>query len=128
MRAMVYKRSNTKMSFLAQNRELVIPVSFELVFDAILKVVPRIKGMKIANWDKQDGYINAKAGMSMFSWGEKIPIRIIDLGGDETKIIIKSSVVWGGYKGNIVHADRNRTNIEKILTELYSFLGIKQEF
>jgi hypothetical protein len=65
------------MAFLDQNGESEFPMSKDKVFEAILKAIPTINGLKIENADKLQGRFIVKAGVSLLSWGENIPIQLI---------------------------------------------------
>lgn len=103
-----------------------IPVAKDLVFDAMCKVIPPISGMKIDTADKLLGRIVAKAGISLFSWGENIPIQLTTVSDNLTKVSIVSSPKTGVMFGGAFDMGKNRKNIEKILSATSQELQKKQ--
>ena len=104
------------MALLDHNGECEFPLTKEKVFDAICKAIPTIDGMKIDNADKLLCRITVKAGVSLFSWGENIPIQLIEVGENKTRVQITSSPKTGIMFGGAFDMGKNRKNIEKILT------------
>ena len=104
------------MALLDHNGESEFPFRKDIVFDAICKAVSAIDGMKIENADKLTGRIMVKAGISLFSWGENIPIQLSSLSETKTKVQITSSPKTGMMFGGAFDMGKNRKNIEKILT------------
>jgi hypothetical protein len=90
------------------------PYSRADVFDALVKVIPE-KGMKIAQQDRSAGIISAKAGMSLASWGENIPISVTEGAAGYTRVAITSTPKTGLLGGGAFDLGKNRRNIEKIL-------------
>lgn len=111
------------MGFLDHNGECEFPVNKTKVFDAICKAVPKIKGMEIANADKLSGRILVKSGISLFSWGENIPIQLIQVSKNRTKVSITSSPKTGIMFGGAFDMGKNRKNIEEILSETSKILS-----
>ena len=104
------------MALLDHNGDCELPVSKEKVFNAICQAVPTIKGMKLESSDKLLGRIIVKAGVSLFSWGENIPIQVIEISENKTRIQITSSPKTGIMFGGAFDMGKNRKNIELILT------------
>lgn len=104
------------MAFLDHNGESEFPFSRDQVFEAICRAVPVIKGMKIDYADKLQGRIMVKAGVSLFSWGENIPIQLTSVTDNKTKVQITSSPKTGIMLGGAFDMGKNRKNIETILT------------
>jgi hypothetical protein len=104
------------MALLDHNGECEFPIAKEKVFEAICKAVPTIKGMKIQDTDKLMGRVIVKAGVSLFSWGENIPIQLIEVSENKTKIQITSSPKTGVMFGGAFDMGKNRKNIENILS------------
>jgi len=104
--------------------ESEFPFKKDTVFDAICKAVPLIDGMKIDNADKLAGRIMIKAGVTLFSWGENIPIQLSQITNTKTSVRITSSpkinTMGFGLAGDM---GKNRRNIEKILTETSKILS-----
>jgi Short C-terminal domain len=104
------------MALLDHNGESEFPFKKDTVFDAICKAVPSISGMKIDHSDKLSGRIVVKAGISLWSWGENIPIQLSAISGVRTKVQITSAPKTGILLGGAFDMGKNRKNIERILT------------
>jgi hypothetical protein len=110
------------MALLDHNGECVFPIEKEKVFSAMLQAIPTIKGMKVNSSDKLLGRIIAKAGVSLFSWGENIPIQLTEMSKTQTKVQITSSPKTGMMFGGAFDMGKNRKNIEAILSATSSIL------
>lgn len=112
------------MALFDHNGESEFPFSKNTVFDAICKAIPSIDGMKIENSDKLAGRIMVKAGMTLFSWGENIPIQLSQISKTKTGVRITSTPkinsMGFGLAGDM---GKNRENIEKILVETSKILS-----
>ncbi len=64
------------MGFLDHRGETQYPYHRQDVYNAILWAVKNIKGMKVENADPVSSRILVKAGVSLMSWGEVIPIQL----------------------------------------------------
>ncbi|MEI7730521.1 MAG: hypothetical protein WCO56_13170 [Verrucomicrobiota bacterium] len=118
----------TKMS--AQNNagEAEFPFDRQTVFDALIRAIALIEGMSVHSSDRLSGRVVIKTGMSLFSWGENIPIGLTESGPNRTMVRVSSAPKVGssitGFvdDGIIVGGDfdfgKNRKNIEKIFAEL----------
>jgi hypothetical protein len=104
------------MALLDHNEECEFPVAKEKVFNAMLKAIPTIKGMKIEKADKLLGRITVKAGVSLFSWGENIPVQLTEISENKTKVQITSSPKTGIMFGGAFDMGKNKKNIENILS------------
>lgn len=111
------------MAFLDHNGESEFPLSKELVYAAMCKAIPTIKGMKIESADKLQGRIIVKAGVSLNSWGENIPIQLISVNENLTKVQITSSPKTGIMFGGAFDMGKNRKNIESILSSTSRILS-----
>lgn len=116
------------MAFLDHNGESEFPLSKGIVFEAMCKAIPNIKGLKIEYADKLQGRIMVKAGVSMFSWGENIPIQLIYINENLTKVQITSSPKTGIMFGGAFDMGKNRKNIEAILSETSKILSMQNSF
>jgi hypothetical protein len=90
------------------------PYARDEVFDALLKVIPS-QGMKVAKHDRSAGFISANAGASLRSWGENIPISVMEGSPGYTRVSITSTPKTGLLGGGAFDLGKNRSNIEKIL-------------
>lgn len=115
------------MAFLDHNGESEFPFSKDKVFDAMRLAIPTIKGMKIENADKLQGRILVKAGVSLWSWGENIPIQLSELSETKTKVQITSSPKTGILLGGAFDMGKNRKNIEQILSSTSRILSNSQQ-
>jgi predicted RNA-binding Zn-ribbon protein involved in translation (DUF1610 family) len=122
------------MSSAANLGEAEFPFDKRTVFNALLKAIPRVDGMTVHSSDQLSGRVVAKAGMSLFSWGENIPISLTDPSANKTLVRVSSTPKTGASFAGIMGDDgilvggnmdfgKNRKNIEKIFSELSSELS-----
>lgn len=104
------------MSFLDHQGESEFPFEKERVFNAMLKTIPKINGMKVSSADKMQGRIVIKSGVSLTSWGENIPVQLSEISEKRTKVKINSSPKTGILFGGAFDFGKNRKNIEQILS------------
>jgi hypothetical protein len=90
------------------------PYARDDVFDALLKAIP-FAGLKVDKHDRAAGFISAKAGVSLRSWGENIPITLTEASPGFTRVAITSTPKTGLLGGGAFDLGKNRSNIEKIL-------------
>jgi hypothetical protein len=110
------------MAFLDHQGGADFPYPREQVFDALLQVIPTV-GMKVDRHDRATGLISAKAGVSLMSWGENIPISITETAPGRSRVAITSTPKTGVLFGGAFDLGKNRGNIEKILFEAARVLG-----
>ena len=103
------------MALLDHNGESEFPFPKDQVFEALCAAIPTISGMKIESADKLMGRVMVKAGVSLASWGENIPIQLSSIGENLTKVKITSSPKTGIMFGGAFDMGKNRKNIETIL-------------
>ena len=104
------------MALLDHNGECEFPIAKEKVFEALCQAIPTISGMKLESADKLLSRIMVKAGVSLFSWGENIPIQLLEVSENKTRIQITSSPKTGIMFGGAFDMGKNRKNIENILS------------
>ena len=104
------------MGFLDHQGESEFPFVKETVFNAMVKAIPTVKGMKVDKADKLQGRIVVKAGVSLMSWGENIPILLTEISENRTKVSITSTPKTGVMFGGAFDLGKNRKNIEQILS------------
>ena len=104
------------MGFLDHQGESEFPFNKETVFNAMVKAIPTVKGMKIETADKLQSRIVVKAGVSLMSWGENIPIQLSSISENLTKVKITSTPKTGVMFGGAFDLGKNRKNIEQILS------------
>lgn len=115
------------MAFLDHNGESEFPMSKDKVFEAMKKAIPTINGLKIENADKLQGRFVVKAGVSLYSWGENIPIQLSEISENRTKVQITSSPKTGIMFGGAFDMGKNRKNIENILSSTSRILSSESE-
>lgn len=115
------------MAFLDHNGESEFPMSKGKVFEAMKKAIPTINGLKIENADKLQGRFVVKAGVSLYSWGENIPIQLTEISESRTKVQITSSPKTGIMFGGAFDMGKNRKNIENILSSTSRILSSESE-
>lgn len=114
------------MAFLDHNGESEFLFSKDEVFTAVCRAIPTLKGMKIETADKLSGRILVKAGVSLHSWGENIPIELSAISDGMTKVKITSSPKTGIMFGGAMDMGKNRKNIEQILQTTSAYLSSNQ--
>jgi hypothetical protein len=102
------------MALLVHQGGADFPYPRDDVFDALLHVIP-VVGMKVDKHDRAAGIISAKAGVSLRSWGENIPISVTEGSAGFTRVSITSTPKTGLLAGGAFDLGKNRANIEKIL-------------
>lgn len=102
------------MGFLDHEGGVEFPYHKDDVFEALLKAIPTVKGMKISKSDKVSGHILIKAGVSLMSWGENIPISLAEVSPGRTRLSITSTPKTGILFGGAFDLGKNRRNIEDI--------------
>lgn len=113
------------MGFLDHKGGAEYPYLKKDVYNALLEAIPKIKGMKIDNKDELSGRVTVKAGVSLTSWGENIPITVTEISPGRTRIEIISTPKTGIFGGGALDFGKNRANIEKILNETSKILSTK---
>lgn len=103
------------MALLDHNCESEFPFSKNDVFDALCIAIPSISGLKVESADRMIGRILVKGGISLASWGENIPIQLIEINENKTRIQITSTPKTGIMMGGAFDMGKNRKNIEDIL-------------
>lgn len=107
--------------------ESEFPMSKDKVFEAMKKAIPKINGLRIENADKLQGRFLVKAGVSLYSWGENIPIQLSEVSENRTKVQITSSPKTGIMFGGAFDMGKNRKNIENILSSTSRILSAESE-
>lgn len=103
------------MALLDHNGESEFPFSKNKVFDALCIAIPSIPGLKVESSDRMIGRILVKGGVSLASWGENIPIQLMEISENKTRIQITSTPKTGIMMGGAFDMGKNRKNIEDIL-------------
>jgi hypothetical protein len=95
------------------------------VFEALVKAIPTVSGMRLQSSDKISGRVVAKAGMSLASWGENIEIGVSEISPGRTRVSIISAPKTGLALGGAFDFGKNRKNIERILDAVSAILSQK---
>jgi hypothetical protein len=111
------------MAFLDHEGGAEFPYSREDVLDALIKAIPTISGLKVQSADKLTGRVLVKAGVSLMSWGENIPISVLEMAPGRTRVSITSTPKTGALFGGAFDLGKNRKNIEQILDSLSRILS-----
>jgi len=98
----------------------VLPFKKDDVFNAILTVAEKMKGIKVKDSDNMLGRINLSTGASATSWGEAIPIQLIE-DGEKTQISITSKSKTGVMAGG-AFTKKNEQNVETLLSNISKYL------
>ena len=113
------------MSFVDHQGECEFPMSKDLVFDALCKAIDCINSLKLDSADKLTGRVVAKVGVSLFSWGENIPMQLREIAENKTLLQITSSPKTGAMFGGAFDMGKNRKNIELIISKTSQILQSK---
>ena len=103
------------MALLDHEGNAEFPYCKDDVFNALLEAVPQIQGLGVHSSDKLAGRILAKAGVSLMSWGESIPISVVEVAPGRTRVSVLSTPKTGVLFGGAFDLGKNRRNIERIL-------------
>jgi len=122
------------MSSANNSGEAEFPFNKQTVFNALLKAIPRVDGMSVHSSDPLSGRILVKAGMSLLSWGENIPVSLSEPSPNRTVVRISSSAKTGISSAGFMDDDgfftsgdftfgKHRKNVDRILSELSAELS-----
>src|SRR5580765_644595 len=110
------------MSLVDHRGEAEYPFPKAIVFDAFLKAIPKA-GLTVGTSDDLTGRIVAKAGLSLRSWGENIPIALIEVSPNKTRVNITSTPKTGVLFGGAFDLGKNRENIEALFSAVSKLLS-----
>jgi hypothetical protein len=122
------------MSSATNSGDAEFPFDKQTVFGALLRAIPRVDGMSVHSSDPLSGRILAKAGMSLMSWGENIPITVSEPSPNRTVVRISSSAKTGISSAGFMDDDgffasgdftfgKHRKNVDRIFSELSAELS-----
>lgn len=114
------------MSLVDHHGEVEYPFSIKTVFTAIIEAAPNIDGLELDGADEISGRVIFKAGVSLASWGENIPVQLIQVSNVRTKMQILSTPKTGVMFGGAMDMGKNRKNIEKIINAVSNILANKE--
>ena len=113
------------MSLVDHEGEVVYPYSKKTVFNAIMEAAKNISGLSLDSADELSGRATFKAGVSLASWGENIPVQLEEMGANQTKMKVLSTPKTGIMFGGAMDFGKNRQNIEKIINAVSNALANK---
>ena len=122
------------MSSPTNSGEAEFPFDKKTVFGALLRSIARVDGMSVHSSDPLSGRLLAKAGMSLLSWGENIPITVSEPSPNRTVVRIASAAKTGISNAGFMDDDgffatgdftfgKHRKNVERIFSELSAELS-----
>lgn len=113
------------MSLVDHEGSVEYPFSKKTVFDALMEAAPKIDGLDLDSADEVSGRIVFKAGVSLASWGENIPVQLVEVSPTRTQMKVMSSPKTGIMFGGAMDLGKNRRNIEKIIGAVSDVLANK---
>lgn len=113
------------MSLVDHEGSVEYPFSKKTVFDALMEAAPKIDGLDLDSADEVSGRIIFKAGVSLVSWGENIPVQLVEVAPTRTQMKVMSSPKTGILFGGAMDLGKNRRNIEKIISAVSDVLANK---
>jgi len=113
------------MSLVDHEGSVEYPYSKKTVFDALMEAAPKIDGLELDSADEVSGRVTFKAGVSLASWGENIPVQLLEIAPTRTQMKVMSSPKTGIMFGGAMDLGKNRRNIEKIISAVSDVLSTK---
>lgn len=111
------------MSIVDHHGEVEYPFSQKTVFKAILEAASKISGLSIDSADEISGRVTFKAGVSLVSWGENIPVQLSKISDNRTLMKIMSTPKTGLMGGGAFDFGKNQQNIDNIINAVSSVLS-----
>lgn len=113
------------MSLVDHEGTVEYPFSHKTVFKAIMEAAPNIEGLTVDSADEMSGRVTFKAGVSLASWGENVPVQLIQIAPNRTQMKVLSTPKTGVMFGGAMDLGKNRRNIEKIISAVSAVLSAK---
>lgn len=113
------------MSLVDHEGTVEYPFSQKTVFKAIMEAAPNIEGLSVDSADEMSGRVTFKAGVSLASWGENIPVQLVRIAPSRTQMKVLSTPKTGVMFGGAMDFGKNRRNIEKIISAVSTVLSAK---
>ena len=113
------------MSLVDHEGSVEYPFSKKTVFDALIEAAPKIDGLELNSADEVSCRVTFKTGVSLASWGENIPVQLIEVAPARTQMKVISSPKTGIMFGGAMDLGKNRRNIEKIISAVSDVLAKK---
>lgn len=107
----------------SQATEQKFPFPKEVVLEALGEVLPNL-GLQATHVDMFIGRIDVSAGMSAFSWGERVTIVVDDLEPGVCVVRIESSLKVGA---NLPGNHRHHKNFSRIIYALSDYLQLGEK-
>lgn len=79
------------MSLVDHEGTVEYPFSQKTVFKAIMEAAPNIEGLSVDSADEMSGRVTFKAGVSLASWGENIPVQLVRIAPTRTQMKVLST-------------------------------------
>lgn len=111
------------MSIVDHHGEVEYPFSQKTVFKAIMDAARNISGLSLDSADEISGRVTFKAGVSLVSWGENIPVQLIKVAPTRTQMKIMSTPKTGVMFGGAMDFGKNQQNINKIINAVSAVLS-----
>lgn len=111
------------MSIVDHHGEVEYPFLQKTVFKAIMEAAPNINGLSLDSADEISGRVTFKAGVSLASWGENIPVQLIKVAPTRTQMKIMSTPKTGVMFGGAMDFGKNQQNIDKIINAVSAVLS-----
>lgn len=111
------------MSIVDHHGEVEYPFSQKTVFKAIMEAAPDINGLSLDSADEISGRVTFKAGVSLASWGENIPVQLIKVAPTRTQMKIMSTPKTGIMFGGAMDFGKNQQNIDRIINAVSAVLA-----
>lgn len=90
-----------------------------------MEAAPNIEGLSVDSADEMSGRVTFKAGVSLASWGENIPVQLVRMAPTRTQMKVLSTPKTGVMFGGAMDFGKNRRNIEKIISAVSTVLSAK---
>ncbi len=111
------------MSIVDHHGEVEYPFSQKTVFKAIMEAAPHMNGLSLDSADEMSGRVTFKAGVSLVSWGETIPVQLIKVSSARTQMKVMSTPKTGVMFGGAMDFGKNQQNIDKIINAVSNVLA-----
>lgn len=115
--------NNLLMSLVDHHGEVEYPFSKKTVFKALMQASQHISGLSLDNADELSGRVTFKAGVSLASWGENIPVQLNEISPYKTQMKVMSTPKTGIMFGGAMDFGKNQENINKIINAVSAELS-----
>ena len=101
------------MALPTKQGESTYPRGKDEVFDALIRAIEKVKGMKVKSSDKVTGQVVVKTSVSLASWGETVNLEVVEAGPQQATVRVSSKV-----KAQLVDWGKNQKNIDRIFAAM----------